>query len=313
MNTFLAILVVLLPLAASAYGMYRFMKALRAPANDYSFGRTDLVEISRAISKSDFDHADMRMNQLHADDLTQVVDHIVMACPGKSIQKYLDRTENGSMASLLQGSRYLYLAWKIRGHETASKLSGKKITQYTGHLESAMKMLAKACTDRKLAAEAHSRMIRACMSLGYADQARAHFKEVMQLNRQHFWAYLHYAELIQPKWYGSVEEVSEFLKGLPSDQEMIRSAVRLKLLYDGLMSRENYFDLNEENTVQHVQDELGRVDAWIEKDQPASIHRFIIFGYMYLLAAFAKDKALEKKYKKRLGGNYALYPFGIMS
>ena len=66
-------------------------------------------------------------------------------------------------------------------------------------------------------------------------------------------------------------------------------------------------DDDEEKFIVNV---ASAVDAELNANPPESIQKFVLFGYMYLLSQFI-DKSVQKKYKKLIGNNYSLYPFGI--
>lgn len=308
------VLILALILAVKIFFLRRFIKSLFAPnpANDFTFGNKDLLQISKAITKSDFTNAEQRLRQLDSDNLSQAVDHIVLCCTEKQLKKFYDSGNGRAAASLLLGARDLYMAWKLRGHKAASELKDKQFAGFVEHLKLSGPKLQEACATGWTSAEANSRLIRVHMSLGYADAAEDCFKAAVKADPTHLWAYLHYAECIQPKWGGSIEQVQQFMQTLP-DHYLIRTAVRLKLMYDSYMSSENYFNLGDsaDEVNKFVEDMMRAVDAELTAGPPASVHRYILYGYMYVLTGIA-CKEFEKKYKKLLNGNYTLYPFGIL-
>lgn len=150
------------------------------------------------------------------------------------------------------------------------------------------------------------------MGLGYSEAVEEHYRASIKENPEHLWTYIHYSEAIQPKWGGSVEQVQNFISSLPSNY-LIRTTLRLKLVYDSYISDENYFNLSDdpEAVNKFVADVASAVDTEIDANPPESIQRFVLYGYMYLMTQFI-DKTVQKKYKKLIGNNYSLYPFGIM-
>lgn len=306
------ILILLLVLAGKVYFIRRYIKALKAPVNDFSFGREDFKLISKAILKSNFTDAEQRLKQLNSDDLTQAIDHIVIACSEKSLLKFHRLTDGGDCSAMLLGAWYLYNAWKIRGHKIAAELSGKQLNGYVDNLMKAGPMLQIATRSPWLSAEAHSRLIRVDMGLNHQDSAIMHFKDAVKADPNHLWAHIHFAESIQPKWGGSTDDVRDFLGALPNNY-LIKTIVKLKLLNDSINTGQNYFNLGNsaEEVNEYVFKTIMAIDAELDARPVASIQKFILYGYMYVWSGYA-DKAFEKKYKKLLSGNYTLYPFGIL-
>ena len=309
MQNILGFLVILLPIVGSLYGLSRIIKAIKKPLSKYAFGRKDIEQIVNAMEKSQWSEVDQRLKQLNSDDLTQAIDHIAFSCTEKQLKKYLEVTNEDSSSQLIYGAWNLHQAWKLRGYKLASELTEKQINGFFEYLKASARLLEQSTQDNFYSAEAHSRLIRVYMGLGYGDTAKEHFNLAIRANPHHLWSYIHFAEFIQPKWHGSVEEVEVFLNSLPNN-DLIKNIVRLKLIYDGIVSGENYFNINAEDLDQFIIDSLAVIDADLEKSPTNSIHRFIVYGYMSLLF---ENKAMKKKYNKLLAGNYALVPFGIIS
>lgn len=309
---FFAVLAVILTIGLKLFFFKKVVKALRAPSRNYSFGRKDINATALFIQNKKFRQAETMLEQFNSDDLTQAIDHIALSSTEKQLRKYFDVSNGSHTASLLLGAWYLHNAWRIRGHKAASELKEKQIKGYIGNLTLSAPLLQSATGSNWIAAEAHSRLIRVDMGLSDADSAEENFKEAIKADKEHLWSYIHYSECIQPKWGGSIEKVQQLLNVLP-DNYLIKNTVRLKLLYDSYLLNENYFNLGDSPEEVHtfISDVLISLDAEISENPPESIQRYVLYGYIYLLSTVA-NKDITKKYKKLVGTNLTLYPFGII-
>jgi hypothetical protein len=311
MWTVLGFLVAILPVIGVLFFFRKFIKALRAPAVNYAFGRKDIEVISLFINNKKYEQAETMLSHFDSDELTQAIDHIALTLSEKQLKNYYENCNKNALSSLVLGAWYLHHAWKVRSNKVASELSTKQFESYVENLRLSGPLLQSATSESWIASEAHSRLIRVSMGLGYLDEVEEHYRASIKQNPEHLWTYIHYSEAIQPKWGGSIELVQNLINSLPSNY-LIRTTVRLKLLYDSLMSGENYFKLGDDPDEENkfVVDVASAVDAEINANPPESIQKFVLFGYMYLLSQFI-DKSVQKKYKKLIGNNYSLYPFGI--
>lgn len=312
MWTFFAVLAVLLPIVSALFFFKKLIKTLRAPSSNYSFGRKDITATGLFIQNKKFRQAETMLEQFNSDDLTQAVDHIALSSTESQIKKYYDSSNGNPLSSLLLGAWYLHNAWRIRGNKPASELKEKQIKGYIGNLKLSAPLLESASGTEWLASEAYSRLIRVDMGLGNYDTAEVNFKKAIKVDKEHLWSYIHYSECIQPKWGGSIEQVQQLLNSLP-DNYLIKNIVRLKLLYDSYLLNENYFKLGDtaEEVNKFISDVVLTLDAEISENPPESIQRYVLYGYIYALSSVA-NKDITKKYKKLVGTNLTLYPFGII-
>ena len=311
MSNALGFLLAILPVLGVLFFIRKLLKTLRAPAINYAFGRKDIEVISLFISNKKYEQAETMLFNFNSDDLTQAIDHIALTLSEKQLKNYCENCNRNALSSLVLGSWYLHNAWKIRGHKVASELSTKQFEAYVENLRLSAPLLQAAISESWLSSEALSRLIRVNMGLGYSDEIEALYEASIKSDPKHLWTYIHYSEAIQPKWGGSIQQVQNLLDKLPDDY-LIHTTVRLKLLYDSFMSQENYFKLgdNPDDEEKFVVDVASAVDAELNANPPESIQKFVLFGYMYLMSQFI-DKTVQKKYKKLIGNNYSLYPFGI--
>jgi len=309
----LGFLLAILPVIGVLFFIRKLFKTLRAPSINYAFGRKDIEVISLFISNKKYEQAETMLSHFNSDDLTQAIDHVALTLSENQLKNYYENSNKNSLSSLVLGAWYLHKAWKVRSNKVASELSTKQFESYIENLRLSGPLLQASVNESWLSPEAHSRLIRVNMGLGYSDAIEEHYRASIKENPDHLWTYIHYAEAIQPKWGGSVEQVQNFIGSLPSNY-LIRTTLRLKLVYDSyLSSDENYFNLSDdpEEVNKFVVDVATAIDNEIDANPPDSIQIFVLYGYMYLMTQFI-DKTTQRKYKKLIGNNYSLYPFGIM-
>ena len=304
----LAVVLMLLPVVATFFGIRKFIREIRKPARSYAFNRIDIEKLTVLLNKSAFQELEDVLKDLSPEDLTLALDHLTLTSTEKQMLKIKNKSNQAPVFELLHGIWHLHEAWKKRGHSVTSDLTEKQLQQFIDHLKLACPCIEVALKDTKLSVEAHSRLIRAYMSLGYGDTAKAHFDQAIASNPKHFWSYLHYSELIQSKWFGSEEEVRDFYKKLPQN-DAIKMGVKLKLLNDGILTEENYFDIFGVNLDPEIDKILNTIDAELDYKTIPTTALYVVYGYMYVLCP-VENKALKKKYEKSIRGNYALYPFG---
>jgi tetratricopeptide (TPR) repeat protein len=310
LNNLLAAILMLLPVVATFFGIRKFIREIRKPARSYAFNRKDIEKLTVYLNKAAFQELEDTLKALSPEDLTLALDNLSLTSNEKQILKIKNKSNQSPVFELLHGIWHLHEAWKKRGHSLASDLTEKQVQQFIDHLKSACQCIETALIDSKLSVEAHSRLIRAYMSMGYGDTAKEHFHQAIAANPKHFWSYIHYAELIQSKWFGSEEEVRNFYKKLPQN-DAIKMGVKLKLLNDGILTEENYFDIFGEHLDEEIDKILNGIDAELAYKTLPTTALYLIFGYIYVLCP-TENKGLRKKYEKLIRGNYALYPFGYL-
>lgn len=114
MNTFLSLIVVLLPLAASIYGLRKIFLALKKPAFNFAFNRKDIEQLSKLLDKLSVNELEEKLKQLNADDLSLALDHLSLYCSEKKIMKCSELSNQSACFELLYGIWHLHQAWKKR-------------------------------------------------------------------------------------------------------------------------------------------------------------------------------------------------------
>lgn len=86
--------------------------------------------------------------------------------------------------------------------------------------------------------------------------------------------------------------------------------VRLKLVSDSMLLEDNYFDDRTENIREFALESIRAIDEALESQNPASIHRYVLYNYMEAVAGTLNEKELRKKYISLVDGNQTIYPYG---
>lgn len=300
-------------LALIIWGLYRFFFVHKAPKVDYTFGRNDFKNLVKWFKAGNHAQVEQIVNNFNSDDLTQALDCLALSLTEKDIKKFHDNTVNKELSTLVLGVYYGHEGWKIRGRGQGITISEETANQFMERLNLSAFSLLELANHSKYGAEVNARMIRVSMSLGDGfEVADMYFKKAIQLDKNHLWAYIHYSEAVQPKWYGTKEQVVDFYKNLP-DNKLIQTIVRLKLSSDSISSDQNLLSLTAsmEDLEKDVRAYISELDASNVLFKETSIHKYIIYGYMFVLASHFNHTAMTEKYWKLLENRLPLYPFGI--
>jgi len=305
-------LIVILIIALLIWAVYRFFFSPKLPAVDYSFGRNDFKNITKWFAAASHTQVEHAIKQLNSDDLTQVCDCIALSLSEKQLKNYHDTAADKNFSSLVLGVFHSHQAWKVRGRGKGITISEDTANQFLGLLNLSLSFLMPLMESSQFSAEANARLIRVYMGLGDIDSAEEHFRKSIAKDKEHLWAYIHYAELIQPKWSGDSTDIAAFYNNLP-DNQVIKTIIKLKLSYDGLMFDMNYLEPGKDMEVSNAElhHYIKELDASNTLFRLPSIHKYIIYGYMFSLASNFEEKQMNQKYWKLLEGRLPLYPFGL--
>lgn len=305
--------IILVILALIIWGLYRFFFVHKLPKVDFSFGRNDFKNLIKWVKSGNHTQVDQTINAFNSDDLTQALDCLALGLTEKGIKKYQDIAVNKALSSLILGVFYGHEAWKIRGRGQGITISEDTANQFMEMLNLSATSLEDLAQHSKYGAEVNARMIRVSMGLGDGlEVADSYFRKAIQLDKNHLWAYIHFSEVVQPKWYGTKEQVVDFYKNLP-DNKLIQTIVRLKLSYDSISSDQNLLTLSGsmEDLEKDVRAFISELDASNVLFKETSIHKYIIYGYMFVLASHFNHTPMSEKYWKLLENRLPLYPFGL--
>lgn len=283
----------------------------KKPKVDYSFNDTTIQNINKPILNNEFSKTESEIYRLSSDMLTQTIDYIALNTKEKTLEKWLNNSAVKEVPTLILGVHYLHQAWLSRGHSKIDKVSKQGIDGFEFYQNKAFEKLQEINFDSKLSTEAYTRLIRAHMGYGQVEEAREYFYKAIEKDTDKLWAYIAYSEVIQPKWGGNTELIHELLNNLPQ-RRLIQQIVELKLVHDSLQSEENYFEGSMEDLKKRATKLLNTIDNELLKKDEMSIHRFVLFGYMFMLANDINQKAISAKYFKKMNNHFTLYPFGLM-
>ena len=284
--------------------VFRFIKG-----SDITFGNKAIASIINYLNTKNYTKAENAIQQLNPDDFTATLDAIGLKVATDSLKKWEENTTNPELVQLGLGVHYLHKAWIARSHEYASNVSQKKAENFYDLLAIAEDYFSLISKESPYAMEKYSRMIRLTMSQdGYTSEATTYFDLAAENNKDFFYPYIHLAEVLQPKWGGNQQLITDFINTLP-DHFLIKNTVKLKLLLDSYICSENYFEGDLEYTTHKI---LYEIDSKIDKEQINSIHKYMLYNYMKELASMLNKKKLVNKYKKASKNYPTLYPYGVI-
>jgi hypothetical protein len=278
---------------------------------DYSFGLKEARTARQLLSRKQYDQLEKLLRSLPPDTLTQTLDHLALSSDEQDIADWLSKGADKTAAHLLYGIYFGHQAWIARSHKPAEDVSEDAADRFYTCLDKSQKHLLVVGDQSYLSAEAYSRLIRIYMGEGEPGKVDAYFKRAIAKDNVMLWPYIHYAEAIQPKWGGTVEQVKAFYNSLP-DVPLIRQVIKLKLIWDSYTAGENYMaDTRAE--LDHIAAlTITEIDREISENPSTSVHRYIVYNYLMVLADELNDNVIKKDNRSRMKEYYTLYPFGII-
>lgn len=304
------IIVCLLIVALTVFIFYKWLN--RHKKVDYTFQTPVLVEIDSIKKSKNFNELEARIASLNSDLLTQALDHIGLNEKEIFFEEWRKNSLNKDIVELALGVHYLHQAWRKRGHSIASEVSEEGIDGFQFYQDKAFDQLHKIGENSKYSCEAYTRLIRAYMGYGQVDESKEYFEKAIAKDPDKLWAYLAYSEVIQPKWGGNNELIANLLQRLPS-RRLIQQIVELKLITDSILVEESYFEESLPAIIEKAKKMLVQIDKELIQQKETSVHRYVLFGYLFTLSNNLGMDILSKKYLERINNNFALYPFGIFN
>ncbi|AGC78494.1 hypothetical protein LX97_02818 [Nonlabens dokdonensis] len=278
---------------------------------DYSLGMSAAVNTALLIKEKKYEHAEELVRKQTLNDRSQIIDHVALYIEEDDL-KHWELVTESNLSRLCLGTFYLHMAWISRTHKLAKNVSNKKAMDFFSYLELCEESYLKIQEKSHYKAELCSRSIRLYMSLSSKDTATDYFNEVTTNHPNLLWPYLHYAEMIQPKWYGSTEEVIDFYTKLPNDF-LIKATTTLKLILDAVIIGENYFKKMDNNLKNFAENQINTIDQEVTRQPIDSIHRYILYNYMEAIASHYNLKDMSSKYRKLKNSHDTIYPYGLIS
>lgn len=277
---------------------------------NYSLGLKLAEDAESLIKQKKYKEAENLVSKQSLNDITQVVDHLALCFKEKVLTEWNTST-NSDLAKLTLGVFYLHLAWISRSHKLAKDVSKKKAEDFFDYLDLSYDTFDTISENSFYSPELNSRKIRLYMSYGNNETAGEYFNEVSKNQSNFIWPFIHYAELIQPKWGSDIKDLEDFYENLP-ENFLIQSIVETKLILDSMIMDENYFSKYNINIKSFAKEKVLAIDADLNAENTDSIHKYILYNYMILLSDEIGDNTIKSKYKKLKDGNYTLYPHGLV-
>ena len=130
----------------------------------------------------------------------------------QEIYQWNDAKQTG-LSLLVKGYHHVFLAWNARS--SAWNISQEQADKFHELLLEAKRLLEEAIELIPNEAEPWVAMIVVCMGLGLDKEDAAYcFNKAIEFAPLHFDAYWHYVDYLNPKWYGSIDEMFEFARSV---------------------------------------------------------------------------------------------------
>lgn len=287
-----------------------FFKKKKGDRREYSLGLKAAQEVQVLIKNKDYNAAEKKVENQKLNDITQIIDHLSLSLKEDELLKWEELKKN-DLSKLTLGVFYLHLAWITRSHKLAKNISQKQTQGFYDYLQLCETFFESISTDSFYGPEVMSRKIRLYMSLGNDFLATQYFNKLSENQPSFIWPYIHYSELIQPKWGGTIKDLEDFYQNLPSDF-LIHSIVELKLILDSTIMSDNYFRKYCKDINEFAREKVLKIDSQFNFNQVNSIHKYILFNYMAVLSQDLGIRDLKEKYEKLMDNNYTIYPYGLL-
>lgn len=291
-------------------GYLIYQKKKQGNRRDYSLGLKAAQEIQQLVRNKKFGQAESQFRRQDLNDISQIVDHLALSMKEEELKEW-KMSGQSDLSALCLGVFYLHMAWIERSHKLAKNVSDKSVEAFFHYLTLCEQTFDEISSDSDWKPELESRLIRLYMSTGDTDLAVESFHRVNQQHPDLIWPYLRYAELIQPKWGGTVESVMAFYKSLPDDF-LIHSLVELKLINDSIVIEENYFSKYTSDITGFAGQKIAEIDNALNSIELQSIHKWMLYNYLQVVAFEVNNKRLRNKYTKLKGDHETIYPFGLL-
>lgn len=298
-------------LAIIVFCIKAYLKKNKSYRREYSLGLKIAEEIQALVLKDSFNKAEDLLKNQEANDITQIIDHLALSVKKEQLLAW-EASENSDFSKLTLGVFYLHEAWIVRSHKLADEVSDDKAESFFDYLNLSETTLDLIPENSICNAEVNSRRVRLYMSLSDKETATEYFKKSSQNHPDLIFSYIHYAELIQPKWGGTIEEVEIFYESLPN-KFLVKSIVQLKLILDAIVIDDNYFTKYNEDLNDFAIQKVLEIDEKLASINLTSIHRFVLFNYMEAISNNLGRKDIRKKYVSLMEGNYTIYPYGLIA
>ena len=183
-----------------------------------------------------------------SDELTDIYIYMATEVPGviSMLNDWCDKSPSSYIPWLARGTFYVYYAWDARGTKWASSVAKEKASLFKERLKQAQVDLEKAYQLNPEDPNAAAQLINVAMGLGLDyDYMETQFQRAIRADPNNFKAHRAKLLYLMPKWHGSAEKVSAFVKEVKSkapegSRLRLISALAYYELYYG-KERKKYF------------------------------------------------------------------------
>ncbi len=291
------------------YERYKEQKTLEDP-DYYAFGLPSAIATKRAVENKQYAKAEQLIAELNSDDLTQTIDCLSLSMNEQIFLDWIQASQQKQIPKLFLGVHYNHQAWRARGHSYAEDVSYEGALGFFEYQDQSVEQLLEIENDPRYGEEICCRLMRNYMGMSQLPKVHEYFDKTIERNRDNLWAYVRYAEAVQPKWGGNQTLINRLLDALP-ERKLIVYCTKLKLLVDGLNEEKNYFSVPEEDIKARASSTVMKIDKEISANPIQSIHRYMLYGYMAIASSMLDLDLYFEKYEKKMNNYYALYPYGI--
>jgi hypothetical protein len=277
---------------------------------DYSFGLEEPKKARELLNAEKYEELENLVFSLNTDILTVTIDYLALTVNTEKFTNWEAKAVKKDLPLLSFGVHYLHKAWIARSHATANNVSEDQANLFFEYQELSWEKLTAVNENSPYFFECCTRLIRLSTGLSLQEEAQKFFEKCASINSTVLWPYIHYCECIEPKWIGENDKILSFPKNLP-EVKIIQQVVNLKITLDSLTMEENYFGGSLHELNNYAKEIIVKVDNEINGAPITSPNKYIVYGYIYLIANHIGDSSIQNKYDKLINGYYTLYPFGI--
>ncbi len=234
------------------------------------------------------------------------------------IDEWRENSPESNIPDVIEGRAFVARAWDIRGNAKSRNLSYNEYTGFKEYLAKAWESLSIAENKGPMDAEICTKKMEIAFLL-YADKIRAKmiFSKCVKIEPGYYQAYIEMLNYLQPKWFGSSEEMLMFVEKSADSTKHIDGDGLYSILVNARSNNSNKLFVGNGGEFSWARTKSGFHDI-LKKygESPYILHRY---GYLAMIAsdhnALAEvlkktgvewDELKEKYYRKRSWYEYHL-------
>ncbi|MCC3156375.1 hypothetical protein LJ737_03950 [Hymenobacter sp. 15J16-1T3B] len=240
--------------------MFSFLSSLfsgRQPAppeQDLSFGLLAARGVPALVRAQRWDEVAALAASLSGDELSRLLDGLCLTDAYSVDLTQLGARPDDEFSRLALGAWYLFQAWQARTAKYGKDLTETEINGFEHYLRLAHERLSSAFESELFRSEARARLVRTEQGFSDVEAAMEAFHESVALDPTKFWAYHHLFKVASPRWFGSREELAEYIESVAEPR--VQYALWLMYLV------EMYDDLERE-----LENEVTAQRRWYDEQQ----------------------------------------------